>query len=341
MPKHAPECVLKKQQPACWSPGNGALISVSSWPLTRQGHGRDQARGGLGLACGPGGPTGAGALGPCASSGGRPAQLTASLPCRPQRALRAAPPTLRLQSCATGAARTPQQGWCMLGWQGRRRGAVRRPLQPSDFASLKAAHAEMFPIDYEDTFYDAAVHSREGIFSWAATLRWVPARLGGPCPLWSMHGRLVMAQAAPGGEAMQRLADFNELLPRSLPACQPPARLAGLPGPGHSMQQMLSVTAAGDRLRRAAAGRPHRSRWWASSQRAASACTNATRPTEQPWGCRAACWTPTRCESPPCPSPRTPVLGAARSWLCERAAPASVTHAPACGTPSQPPAGGC
>ena len=46
-----------------------------------------------------------------------------------------------------------------------------RPLAPPDFASLKAAHNEMFPIDYEDSFFESAVHSSEGIFSWAATAR--------------------------------------------------------------------------------------------------------------------------------------------------------------------------
>ena len=56
--------------------------------------------------------------------------------------------------------------------------AMRRPLQPTDFASLKAAHSDTFPIDYEDSFFEAAVNGRDGIFSWVATVRCAGA---GPC----------------------------------------------------------------------------------------------------------------------------------------------------------------
>ncbi len=33
---------------------------------------------------------------------------------------------------------------------------------------LRLAHAAVFPIDYDMAFYNAAVHSTSGIFSWVA-----------------------------------------------------------------------------------------------------------------------------------------------------------------------------
>lgn len=46
-----------------------------------------------------------------------------------------------------------------------------RPLQPSDFHSLKAAHSQLFPIDYDDVFYHKATQALDRIFSLAAVWR--------------------------------------------------------------------------------------------------------------------------------------------------------------------------
>eukprot|EP01023_Acetabularia_acetabulum_P050486 TRINITY_DN5468_c0_g2_i3.p1 TRINITY_DN5468_c0_g2~~TRINITY_DN5468_c0_g2_i3.p1 ORF type:complete len:263 (-),score=15.68 TRINITY_DN5468_c0_g2_i3:283-1071(-) len=43
-----------------------------------------------------------------------------------------------------------------------------RPLVREDFKQVKSAHKELFPIDYDDSFFEKAVGSREGIFSYAA-----------------------------------------------------------------------------------------------------------------------------------------------------------------------------
>eukprot|EP00884_Botryococcus_braunii_P010466 jgi/Botrbrau1/19420/Bobra.0338s0047.1 len=46
-----------------------------------------------------------------------------------------------------------------------------RRLKPSDLSSLQRAHRRMFPIDYEDAFYQRAVLSQDGIVSWVAVAR--------------------------------------------------------------------------------------------------------------------------------------------------------------------------
>ncbi|GMH42111.1 hypothetical protein BSKO_10030 [Bryopsis sp. KO-2023] len=43
-----------------------------------------------------------------------------------------------------------------------------RPLRPGDFAELKAAHLDLFPIDYDDGFFSKAVNGMARIFSLAA-----------------------------------------------------------------------------------------------------------------------------------------------------------------------------
>ncbi|KAI8469663.1 MAG: acyl-CoA N-acyltransferase [Monoraphidium minutum] len=43
-----------------------------------------------------------------------------------------------------------------------------RPLSPADFDTVKAAHAQLFPIDYDDGFYQKATHGLDRIFSWGA-----------------------------------------------------------------------------------------------------------------------------------------------------------------------------
>uniref|UniRef100_A0A7S3R8Z6 N-alpha-acetyltransferase 60 n=1 Tax=Dunaliella tertiolecta TaxID=3047 RepID=A0A7S3R8Z6_DUNTE len=43
-----------------------------------------------------------------------------------------------------------------------------RPLQPGDFVAVKEAHLQLFPIKYEDTFFNKAVNSLDRIFSFAA-----------------------------------------------------------------------------------------------------------------------------------------------------------------------------
>lgn len=43
-----------------------------------------------------------------------------------------------------------------------------RPLQPSDAASLKRLHDEIFPVNYDDAFFDAAAHRKNGVLGWAA-----------------------------------------------------------------------------------------------------------------------------------------------------------------------------
>ncbi|BDA41021.1 probable N-alpha-acetyltransferase 50 [Coccomyxa sp. Obi] len=46
-----------------------------------------------------------------------------------------------------------------------------RSLVPSDLEALRAAHQALFPIDYEDKFYHAAVRGEQGIVSIAAVYR--------------------------------------------------------------------------------------------------------------------------------------------------------------------------
>lgn len=43
-----------------------------------------------------------------------------------------------------------------------------RPLTPSDFDAVKAAHGKLFPIDYDDSFFHKATHGLDRIFSWGA-----------------------------------------------------------------------------------------------------------------------------------------------------------------------------
>uniref|UniRef100_A0A7S0S3M9 N-alpha-acetyltransferase 60 n=1 Tax=Chlamydomonas leiostraca TaxID=1034604 RepID=A0A7S0S3M9_9CHLO len=45
-----------------------------------------------------------------------------------------------------------------------------RPLQPSDYEELKAIHGQLFPIAYEDIFYQKAVRSEDRVFSFAAVI---------------------------------------------------------------------------------------------------------------------------------------------------------------------------
>ena len=49
-----------------------------------------------------------------------------------------------------------------------------RPIVPDDLPALRDAHKELFPIDYEEHFYDCVIHSRDNIFSWAAVCRLFP-----------------------------------------------------------------------------------------------------------------------------------------------------------------------
>ena len=37
-----------------------------------------------------------------------------------------------------------------------------------DYHSIRTAHQEMFPIDYDNTFFEQAVGGLNGILSWAA-----------------------------------------------------------------------------------------------------------------------------------------------------------------------------
>ena len=46
-----------------------------------------------------------------------------------------------------------------------------RPLAPGDLAQMQALHSAMFPLDYEDTFYQTAVRGLDNIFTWAAFTR--------------------------------------------------------------------------------------------------------------------------------------------------------------------------
>ncbi|GFR47479.1 hypothetical protein Agub_g9208 [Astrephomene gubernaculifera] len=43
-----------------------------------------------------------------------------------------------------------------------------RPLQQNDYNALKAIHRDLFPIDYEEVFFQKAVSGEDRVFSWAA-----------------------------------------------------------------------------------------------------------------------------------------------------------------------------
>ena len=43
-----------------------------------------------------------------------------------------------------------------------------RPLAPGDLPQMQALHSALFPLDYEDTFYQTAVRGLDNIFTWAA-----------------------------------------------------------------------------------------------------------------------------------------------------------------------------
>lgn len=43
-----------------------------------------------------------------------------------------------------------------------------RPIEPADKDSLRALHEACFPVTYEDSFFDKAVHSSDGIYGWVA-----------------------------------------------------------------------------------------------------------------------------------------------------------------------------
>ena len=50
-------------------------------------------------------------------------------------------------------------------WRGR------RPLAPGDLPQMRALHGALFPLDYEDSFYQTAVRGLDNIFTWAAFRR--------------------------------------------------------------------------------------------------------------------------------------------------------------------------
>ena len=43
-----------------------------------------------------------------------------------------------------------------------------RALQPGDYESLREAHIDMFPVDYEDAFFQRVVNGQDGLESLAA-----------------------------------------------------------------------------------------------------------------------------------------------------------------------------
>lgn len=47
-----------------------------------------------------------------------------------------------------------------------------RPAEANDFASFRSAHIQMFPVDYEDTFYDKAVKGQDHLQSLVAVERY-------------------------------------------------------------------------------------------------------------------------------------------------------------------------
>lgn len=49
-----------------------------------------------------------------------------------------------------------------------------RPVAPGDVDQMRALHAALFPLDYEDAFYYAVARGLDSIFSWAAFLRRAP-----------------------------------------------------------------------------------------------------------------------------------------------------------------------
>ena len=44
-----------------------------------------------------------------------------------------------------------------------------RPLQADDAAALRLLHQQLFPLDYDDSFYQSAVNGLDGIVAWAAS----------------------------------------------------------------------------------------------------------------------------------------------------------------------------
>lgn len=56
----------------------------------------------------------------------------------------------------------------LLGYTKR---SLCRALQPGDFESLRSAHFDMFPVDYEDAFFERVVRRQDGLESLAAVSR--------------------------------------------------------------------------------------------------------------------------------------------------------------------------
>ena len=46
-----------------------------------------------------------------------------------------------------------------------------RDLCPEDYNSLRSAHVELFPVDYEEAFFERIVHQKDGLESLAAFSR--------------------------------------------------------------------------------------------------------------------------------------------------------------------------
>jgi len=47
----------------------------------------------------------------------------------------------------------------------------RRPLCPSDVQQLQQLHAALFPLNYEEVFFQKAVRGHDNIFSWCGVQR--------------------------------------------------------------------------------------------------------------------------------------------------------------------------
>ena len=75
----------------------------------------------------------------------------------------------RLQSPRASAAAEQEEEerdrrLCRLGRLGRLRRRL-RPLRREDLPAVRAAHAELFPIDYEEAFYEAVAEGTGGVFA--------------------------------------------------------------------------------------------------------------------------------------------------------------------------------
>ena len=96
---------------------------------------------------------------------------------------------------------------------------ARRPLLPGDLSRLKQLHRQLFPIDYDQSFFHQAVHGLAGILSWVACLP-LPAALSLPC-LTQLGGRPLQhwhsapsPEHIPGGQQwQQQKQQQHQLLP--------------------------------------------------------------------------------------------------------------------------------